>query len=162
MNQYTNSILLTMLLFRKLFSYMERWLIACKIFIVNGLSVLGKMPSPPRRNATPENCPPENCPPPLLPWNFFVNFFLSLVFIFMIIFVHRKNLFSFNYFFYYEFVYFICLRYIFDFQTWHMFIIHICMTSNAGLRYLATRFFDKQRFFSTQPQCCLTFSETVA
>ena len=41
-----------------------------------------------------------------------------------------------------------------------MFIIHICVTNNAGHRYLATRFFYKQRFFSTQPQYCLAFSWT--
>ena len=34
------------------------------------------------------------------------------------------------------------------------------MTNNAGHRYLATRFFYKQRFFSTQPQYCLAFSWT--
>ena len=54
----------------------------------------------------------ENC----LPWMFFVNFFLSLVFLFMRIFVHKKNLFiyyKFYYEFYYKFVYSICLPYFF-------------------------------------------------
>ena len=58
---------------------------------------------------SPENFPQENCPP----WNLFVNFFWSLVFVFMRIFVQKKNLFSFNHFFYYKFVYFICLHYFF-------------------------------------------------
>ena len=31
---------------------------------------------------------------------------------------------------------------------------------DAGHRCLVTRFFSKQRFFSTQPRCCLTFSIT--
>ena len=43
-------------------------------------------------------------------------------------------------------------RIYFHFQAWHI------MTNNARHHYLATRFFYKQRFFSTQPQCCLTFS----
>ena len=79
--------------------------------------VLGKMPpvkKPPGKMSPgklppPENCPQENCPPE----KFFVNFFLSLVFIFMRIFVHKKNLFSFNYFFNYKFIYCICLHYFF-------------------------------------------------
>ena len=45
----------------------------------------------PRKIASQEKCPQESFPP----WIFFVDF-LSLAFIFMIIFVHKKNLFSFN------------------------------------------------------------------
>ena len=85
---------------------------------------LGKMPPgkiPPRKDVPqeiapwkitprpPENFPQENCPP----WNLFVNFFWSLVFVFMRIFVQKKNLFSFNHFFYFKFVYFIYLYYFF-------------------------------------------------
>ena len=69
----------------------------------------GKLPQgklPPRK-LPQENCQSENCPL----WNSFVNFFLSLVFIFMRIFVYKKNLFS--CFFYYKFVYSICLHYFF-------------------------------------------------
>ena len=63
----------------------------------------------PSKNCPPEHCPSENC----TPWMFFINFFLSLVFIFMRIFVHKKNLFSFNKVFYYKFVYSISLHYFF-------------------------------------------------
>ena len=95
-----------------------------------------------------KNAPKENCPP----WDFFVNFFLSLVFIFMRNFVHKKNLFhSINCFTINLFIIYVCMSfsypYIFYFQAWHMFIIHICVTSNAGHRYLAKRFFYKQSFF---------------
>ena len=58
--------------------------------------------------------PPEKMPPEKLPtMKLFMNFFLSQGFIFMIIFVHKKNLFSFNHFFYYKSVYSICLHYFF-------------------------------------------------
>ena len=63
---------------------------------------------------TPENCPQVKLPPKKLPpgklspMKIFGNFFLSLVFVFMIIFVHQKNLFSFSWFLYYKFVYYIC------------------------------------------------------
>ena len=37
---------------------------------------------------------------------------------------------------------------IFDFQGWHiMFITHICVTNNAGHRYLATCFFISNAIF---------------
>ena len=63
----------------------------------------------PYGNCLLENWPPENCPPGKFPpenwspWNFFVNFFLSLIFIFMRIFDRKKNLFLFNSFFYYKY-----------------------------------------------------------
>ena len=133
----------------------------------------------PPENCPLENCPTENCPqrkfpsrkltpgklPPgkLSPWNYFVNF-LSLVFIFMRIFVHKKNVFSLNEFFCYKFVYSIRLHYFFlcvyfwfsgmAYNAYHTYT----RAKNGGHRYLATRFFRKQHFFSTQPQCCLTFS----
>ena len=76
-----------------------------------------------RKNAPPENCPLENCTPGLKiapkenclpencpPWNFFVNFFLSLVFIFMIIFVHKKFFFHWiNFFIINLFILYVCI-----------------------------------------------------
>ena len=95
----------------------------------------------PSKNCPPEHCPSENC----TPWMFFINFFLSLVFIFMRIFVHKKNLFSIRKIYFHSikffiinlFILYLCIifsyAYIFDSQVWHiMFIIHICVTNNAG------------------------------
>ena len=61
----------------------------------------GSRKSAPGKNAPPppEELPPKNCPQKIFPRKiahheiFFVIFYLSLVFIFMRIFVHKKNLF---------------------------------------------------------------------
>ena len=106
---------------------------------ITGKSVLGKMP--------PGILPPGKLPlgklshGKLSPMKLFCEFFfISSFYFYENFFAHKKNLFSFNYFFYYKFVWII-----FDFQAWNiMFIKHIWVTDNAG----------------HQPQCCLTFSQT--
>ena len=86
-------------------------------------------------------------PPGKLPsMKFFCEFFRISNFIFMRILVRKKNLFSFNSFFvinnnllilYFSIIF--SRAYIFDFQASHtMFIIHICVSNNAGHRYLAS------------------------
>ena len=96
----------------------------------------------PRKIAPKENCHPENCSPS----NFLVKFFLSLSFIFMRIFVRKKNVFSLNSFFimnnnllilYFSIIFFLWVY--FDFQAWHiMFIVHTYVTKSAEHRYLAS------------------------
>ena len=121
----------------------------------------GKMAS---EKCPPENCPEENCHPPPenppprkitppSPLKFFLGIFSYLkIFLMKVssiryIYFHSIIFFVINFFILYVCIIF-SKAYIFDFQAWNiMFIIHICVTNNAGHRYLATRSFYKQRFF---------------
>ena len=109
----------------------------------------------PGKNPSPERCPPGNCslknypPPPrkfstgkLSPMEPFCEFFLISSFCFYENFRPKeKSIFIQSLFILNLFILYVCiifsLAYIFDFQAWHtMFIIHICVSNNAGHRYL--------------------------
>ena len=105
-----------------------------------------------RKNALGEKCPLENwhsrkiAPWEIAPHEIFLWIFPYLYFYFYESFFHKKI--------YFQFVYSICIIFsktYFWFQAWYiMFIIHICVTNNAGHHYLATRgFFWAMLFFSS-------------
>ena len=109
---------------------------------------LGKLP-------LPENFPKEKLPQKIVPIKIFCEFFLvSSFYIYENFRPQGKSIFI-QLFFYYKFVYSICLHYFFLsvyfwFPAWHiMFIIHIWVTNNAGHRYLAPRFFISKAFFNS-------------